>query len=81
MVNNVASLDAAKIKVKGLLGKQVSIRLNKGRNRVKHYSGVVQEMHSNVFVVKLVDNAALDRLSCSYIDLLCGEVALNEVTS
>ena len=79
-MKTVANLDAAKTKVQSLLGKNVSVKLNKGRNRVKHYSGVVQEMHSNVFVVKLADNAAFDRISCSYIDLLCGEVALSETS-
>ena len=76
----VASLDAAKTKVQNLLGKNVLVKLNKGRNRVKNYVGVVQEMHSNVFVIKLADDALFDRISCSYTDMLCGEVALTEVT-
>ena len=78
-MRTVASLDAAKTKVQALLGKHVLVKLNKGRNKVKNYSGVVQEMHSNVFVVKVFDNAAFDRISCSYTDMLCGEVALSEV--
>ena len=80
-MKTVANLDAAKSKVQELLGKRVSVKLNKGRNRVKHYDGVVQEMHSNVFVVKVFDNAAFDRISCSYTDMLCGEVALSEVSA
>lgn len=80
MVRTVASLDAAKNKVRNLLGKRVSVKLNKGRNRVRNYHGVLQEMHSNVFVVKLADNAAFDRISCTYTDMLCGEVAVSEIT-
>lgn len=80
-MRSVASVDAAKDKVERLLGKHVLVKLNKGRNKVKHYKGVVQEMHSNVFVVKLADNAVFDRISCSYIDMLCGEVAISEVSS
>ena len=79
-MRSVASLDAAKTSVQNLLGKHVLVKLNKGRNKVKNYSGVVQEIHSNVFVVKLADNALFDRISCSYTDMLCGEVALSEIT-
>ena len=79
-MRSVASLDAAKTKVQSLLGKRVLVKLNKGRNKVKNYNGVVQEMHSNVFVVRLVGNALFDRISCSYTDMLCGEVALSEVS-
>lgn len=79
-MKTVANLDAAKTRVRDLLGKRVAVKLNKGRNRVKNYNGVLQEMHSNVFVVKLADNAAFDRISCTYTDMLCGEVALLEIT-
>ncbi len=74
-------LEDAKLKVENLLGKQVNVRLNRGRNRVKNYVGVVSEAHANVFVVKLTNNALFDRISCSYTDMLCGEVMIKEVVS
>ena len=80
-MKRVANLDVAKNTVQNLLGKRVRVRLNKGRNKVKNYDGVVQELHSNVFVVKLLDDALFDRISCSYIDMLCGEVALCEIST
>ena len=73
-------VDGAKQLVQRMLGRNVDVRLNRGRNRIKHYKGVVSEAHSNVFVVTLTDDI-FDRISCSYIDLLCGEIALREYTS
>ncbi len=70
----------AKNKVQSLLGKKVVVRLNKGRNKVKNYKGVLQEAHSNVFVVEL-SGEVFDRISCSYTDMICGEVNVSEQPS
>ena len=73
------SLDVEKAKqfVSNMLGHSVDVKLNRGRNKIARYKGVVTEAHSNVFVVKLTDDI-FDRISCSYIDLVCGEIALKE---
>ena len=76
-MKKIAGVEDAKNKVVSLLGKNVVVRLNRGRNRVRTYNGVVQEAHSNVFVVEL-RNELFDRISCSYTDLLCGEVNIVE---
>ncbi len=72
-----ATIDSAREEVKNLLGKFVSVRLNRGRNRIKNYTGVLSEAHSNVFVITLY-NDLFDRLSCSYTDVVCGEIVLKE---
>ena len=69
------NVDDAKTMVTNLLGRNVDVKLNRGRNKIKHYKGVVSEAHSNVFVIELT-NEIFDRISCSYIDLVCGEVRL-----
>lgn len=69
------TLDEAKQLVQALLGKTVNLRLNKGRNRIEHHKGIVSETHSNVFVVSLT-NELFDRISCSYADVVCGEIKL-----
>ena len=74
------SIDDAKNIVQGLLGRNVDIKLNRGRNKIKRYKGVVSEAHTNVFVINLT-NDIFDRISCSYVDLICGEIALKEHTS
>ena len=68
-------VDDAKAMVAQLLGRSVDVRLNRGRNKIKHYAGVVAEAHSNVFVIELT-NEIFDRISCSYVDVVCGEIAL-----
>lgn len=74
------NVEDAKAIVKKLVGRNVDVKLNRGRNKIKHYKGVVSEAHSNVFVIELT-NDIFDRISCSYIDLVCGEIALREHTS
>lgn len=69
------NLDDAKAIVQQLLGQSVAVRLNRGRNKIKNYTGVLSEAHSNVFVIELADDI-FDRISCSYIDLVCGELVI-----
>lgn len=76
-VKKIPDVNVAKQQVSLLLGKNVVVKLNKGRNKVKSFQGVVQEAHSNVFVVQLTGEI-FDRISCSYTDMLCGEVSVEK---
>lgn len=62
--------------IAALKGQNVVIKLNKGRNRIKRCKGKVMEVHSNVFIVQLWEDI-VDRISCSYVDVICGEVSLS----
>ncbi len=68
-------VDDAKAMVTKLVGQNVCVRLNRGRNKIKNYRGVLSEAHSNVFVIQLADDI-FDRISCSYVDLVCGELVI-----
>lgn len=70
------TVEQAKQMVTALKGKNVVVKLNKGRNRIKRCKGKVVEVHSNVFVVQLLEDI-FDRISCSYVDVICGEVSLS----
>lgn len=70
------TLDTAKNYVESLIGHNVDVKVNKGRNKIKRYKGIVSEAHPNVFVVKL-DNDLFDRISCTYTDILCGQIVIN----
>ena len=59
--------------IKELKGKDLKIRLNKGRNKIQFFSGKIDEIYSSVFVVQIYDSV-FDRLSCTYQDVLCGDV-------
>ena len=71
------TVEQAKHMVASLKGRRVALKLNKGRNRIQRCKGVVVEVHPNVFVVE-VAGEIFDRISCSYVDMICGEVALTE---
>lgn len=70
------TLDSAKSYVESLVGSSVDVKVNRGRNKIKRYKGVVSEAHPNVFVIKL-DNDLFDRISCTYTDILCGQIVIN----
>lgn len=61
-----------------LVGHKVAVRCNQGRNRIEKYSGTVTEAHSNVFVISIIDGY-LDRLSCSYTDMVCGTILVKPI--
>lgn len=71
----ITTVQQARSAVSQLVGHTVRLRCNQGRNRIATYNGTVTEAHSNVFVVAIVDGI-MDRLSCSYSDIICGTVRL-----
>ena len=64
------TIDSAKSYVESLIGQNVDVKVNRGR--------IVSEAHPNVFVVKL-DNDLFDRISCTYTDILCGQIHIESV--
>ena len=78
MKKQTVSLDLIRTKIEELNGKDVKIRLNKGRNRIQFLKGKIDETYSSVFVVKIYDDI-FDRLSCTYQDVLCGDVRFKTI--
>lgn len=78
MKKQTINLDLIKTKVEELKGKDVKIRLNKGRNRIQFLKGKIDETYSSVFVIKIYDGI-FDRLSCTYQDVLCGDVRFKTI--
>lgn len=72
------TLDSAKSYVESLVGRNVDLKVNRGRNKIKRYKGKITEAHPHVFIVKL-DNDLFDRISCTYTDLLCGSIHIESV--
>ncbi|MBQ9716342.1 MAG: Veg family protein [Clostridia bacterium] len=73
MKRQYQNLDVIKQKINQLKGKDVKIRLNKGRNKIQFFKGRINETYSSVFVIQIFDSV-FDRLSCTYQDVLCGDV-------
>lgn len=73
-MNKKQDVAFARKKVQDLVGKELKIRYNKGRNKIVYFDGKISEFYNNVFVITVYDQI-FDRISCTYTDLLCGDVA------
>lgn len=65
--------DKVKIFIKSLIGKEVSIKVNLGRNKEDKYNGIIDKMYDNIFTVR--DNNIIK--SYSYSDILIKKVSIN----
>ncbi len=66
-------MEEVKRKIGELRGKNLSVAVNSGRNKVTHMTGEIVDMFPSVFTFRAV---AGDLLSFSYSDVICGEVKL-----
>ncbi|MEG1527889.1 MAG: Veg family protein [Clostridia bacterium] len=78
MKKTLLNIDQIRDSVQQLLGKEVAVKYNKGRNKIVNLKGKISEAYANVFVL-LVHNEIFDRLSCSYTDIMCGEIKIKEL--
>jgi uncharacterized protein Veg len=69
-------LELVKQEVCKLLGKNVKMKVNKGRKKIVSFNAVIQEVYSAVFIVRLDEPEAMEIQSYSYSDVLCGDVKL-----
>ena len=70
------SMEEVKNEVNALLGKSVKISVSKGRNKTAKYDGKVLFTYPNLFVLKIENNANIEQMSCSYKEVICGEIKL-----
>ena len=75
MRKTTVSVEQVKKGVRALMGKPIKIKINRGRKRIERYSGEISAVYPSVFTLK-VDKGAVKSLSCSYSDLICGEVVI-----
>lgn len=78
MRKGIINLDSIKDKILAVKGKDINIIINKGRKRISRYSGVVEDLYPSVFTVKILNDRQLKSVTCSYSDVLCGDVKINE---
>ena len=63
-----------KDKVTNLKGKNINLKINKGRNKIVSLTAIIDQVYPSMFVITPTCNALLDRKSYSYNDVLCGDV-------
>ena len=64
--------------ISALKGKMLLIRINKGRKRIIKYCGEIEDILPSLFTLKVSGEKNVTRLSCSYSDIICGNVILSE---
>jgi uncharacterized protein Veg len=67
------TIQQAKSLVESLVGKNVSVRLNKGRNKIVNCKATVKKAYENVFEME-VPMEITGKLTCSYADVVCKEI-------
>lgn len=76
MKRSTVNLNDIKQRIIALKGKPISIQANRGRKKIENYTGIIENIYPSVFTIKVEDNVMLDNLTCSYSDVLCGDVKI-----
>ena len=79
MRKNTMSIEEAKKHIQGLQGSPLKISVNKGRKKVIRYDGQIADVYSSVFTLQISDDKNVNMLSCSYSDVICGDIELEVV--
>lgn len=66
----------AKDMISGYVGVPVRVSVNKGRKRIVRYDAAVTEIYPSVFTLKIENDRFLKKLSCSYSDVICGDIKI-----
>ena len=77
-MKNREGLNEIKDKVTSLKGQNISMRINKGRNKIVSLTAIIDQVYPSMFVILPTSNVLLDRKSYSYSDVLCGDVVFCE---
>ena len=80
MRKTTVSVEQVKQGVRALIGKPIKVKINRGRKRIERYCGEISAVYPSVFTLK-VEKSAVKSLSCSYSDLICGEVVIKRNTN
>lgn len=78
MRKKTVSLEEIKKDVAELRGKGLKISVNKGRKKIVKYDGEITEVYPSVFTLKIYNDLFIKSLSCSYSDVICGDIRMKE---
>lgn len=78
MKKNLISLSDIKKRILLIKGKNVDVFINRGRKKIDSYSGIVENTYPSVFTIKIFNDEKLKNVTCSYSDVLCGYVKIDE---
>lgn len=78
MIKANLTINAIKDAVKALSGKDVTVKLNLGRNKFVTFPAVVNGIYPSLFTVSPFDKNFLGKTAYSYSEILCGRVKVLE---
>lgn len=78
MRKNILNLTEIKNRIIEIKGKSIGISINRGRKKIDNYSGIIENIYPSVFTVKILNDNQLKNVTCSYSDVLCGDVKIDE---
>lgn len=65
--------------VKACDKRRVAVRVNLGRNKIMHFSGVLSGVYPALFTVHPDEEGFLGKTAYSYSDVLCGNVKIKRI--
>ncbi|MBQ3214085.1 MAG: Veg family protein [Clostridia bacterium] len=78
MRKNLLNLIDIKNRISNIKGKNIDISINRGRKKIDNYYGIIENIYPSVFTVKILNDQQLKNVTCSYSDVLCGDVKIVE---
>ena len=75
MIKTPINLEEVKAKICNLKGAPVKMEVNRGRNKIVRFDGVIECIYPSVFTVK-AHKMTFASKTFSYFDVLCGEVKI-----
>ena len=78
MRKGIINLNEIKERLLSIKGKDIDITINRGRKKFDSYQGMIENIYPSVFTVKIKNDKQLKNVTCSYSDVLCGDVKIVE---
>jgi uncharacterized protein Veg len=67
-------IESIKKQIKEIKDREVTFRLNKGRNKFVTLTGKVSSTYPSIFTIETKTDDGMDIISCSYSDVLTGNI-------
>ncbi len=65
--------------IEALKGHPIKVQVSHGRKKIEKLVGTIENMYPSVFVVNVGETHIPNKISCSYSDVLCGNVKIKKI--
>ena len=78
MIKATHDIVNVKKSVKGIIGEDVNVKVNLGRNKYTHFKGKLTAVYPSLFTILPMDGYR-GKTSFSYAELMCGNVKIKPI--